>query len=1428
MPSLSRSDVPNRRILVIGSTRYQHHGDLLRVEEELDTVTVALALGASDSIDRVTDPDRRMLLESTVEVSQGCATDDLMILYYSGHGARHDRFYLLTNEAGQSPTSWFRTAVGVDDLVRALTLECKAAQILLIVDVCFAGAAAAEILQTVGEITEVLRGLVPVFVICASRPREEADQGALSAALSFALGNHGERFGGRNQRYLAIDEVMEAVSQYLKNYHPRQTAQWSTTNAEGRSQFFRNPHYRPELSPGLDLATQQAFVEHWLPKAKGADHASTGWYFTGRSEAVNDVATWLNRQQNQDAALIITGGPGSGKSALLGHIIALAEPEYHDAAAATGTASSSTIVLPELGVIDIAIHARHKLLADLVNDLSRSLGLLKADLTDVLDTVRKRPTKIVIVVDALDEADEVDTIVQRLLLPLTGHKNVFLIVGTRPDWVGTNPRFRALGNTCIEIDLDHPKYKDDDSVARYVERRLLAEEEPRKYTPYRNLSEIARRVALAVAARADNVFLVAHTAALALLAQPDPVDTRIPGWVETLPTGLDQAFNQYLSRLDSSSDHGVNAQSARDVLRALAFAQGEGLPWADLWASAATALAGRNITDKDIEYARAHVAPFIVESREDGRSVYRLYHEAVAQYLRRTVSDQNNARQQLFDALLARVPHHADGGKDWIHAHPYLKRHLSSFAADAGCLDVLTEQPHFLLAAEPHILSRQMRIQSGCPTPTDKLYLKKYGALRLLDYEARYRYLALEFAKEGMQQMLQPLVSRIRQDEWLPSWASWKPSDESNLFTGVSPITALNTATSPSIGTVVLIGLEDGTINIVHLEEGRVLDQWSPCGIDAVTHLALVDNPQGELLVAGFISGHVAVRNILTRQEYFQKADTQGISDLIQVQRDGGTACLIARDDRSLTLYTLPDLRLIKRRNDASPAHIYALAQVPSSSGNKIVVGSDTFHDGQQCAKKLSMWTLDLEPVWKSSGAIERLVYDIEVFHHMNNAYIATRDFVHSGEIWRVDDNKLTNIYSGFANCEDLRFYSTGDDTILYVRNQNNLFTTPVDLDESCPSLSHGPMPFRRVKKINGKRWSPIVEVYGQPCVVTASVAQVKLWNLAENADEAETEDGVFASEFRSLFVEDGGDGVIYCGTRDSKIVAFDGKTGSTLWVHQLSEHFRPVTSLTGYRDESAFTLLAACNNGIHVLDIVCGPAGERFIQTGDEILRLACCITQGRPQAFATVREEGAWSLRVWDITTQMEIEHRRPSGRHSFRLTSGQEDKPLTALAAHSRAEAIKVVFASRYAQVMAMAYPPTNQNPWADDFETWRVGPNDNSVITSLAYDKEGTHLAVGTSQSSIIVRNANTGEHLATSVKCHLERSPINALVFSQDGTGNLLVISGGDDGFIRSWSSDLTPRSQFFLGSAVVSINADQSGRLVVATHDGVVAMSGVF
>lgn len=88
---------------------------------------------------------------------------------------------------------------------------------------------------------------------------------------------------------------------------------------------------------------------------------------------------------------------------------------------------------------------------------------------------------------------------------------------------------------------------------------------------------------------------------------------------------------------------------------------------------------------------------------EDGRSTYRLYHQALADHLRDGI-DATALHHAIAEVLLTRVPGTLDGHRDWTRAHPYTLRHLATHAALAGEIDAMVPDADYLVYAEPDTL----------------------------------------------------------------------------------------------------------------------------------------------------------------------------------------------------------------------------------------------------------------------------------------------------------------------------------------------------------------------------------------------------------------------------------------------------------------------------------------------------------------------------------------------------------------------------------------------------------------------------------------------------------------------------------------------------------------------------------------------------
>src|SRR5207253_1193634 len=101
----------------------------------------------------------------------------------------------------------------------------------------------------------------------------------------------------------------------------------------------------------------------------------------------------------------------------------------------------------------------------------------------------------------------------------------------------------------------------------------------------------------------------------------------------------------------------------------------------------------------DLRALMREAGAFIVEAQAFDRSVYRLFHEALADYVRAQWWGMGDpeVHRRITEVLVALTPDLSESeDKNWAAAHPYTRAYLSSHAAKAGGLDPLIADPLFL------------------------------------------------------------------------------------------------------------------------------------------------------------------------------------------------------------------------------------------------------------------------------------------------------------------------------------------------------------------------------------------------------------------------------------------------------------------------------------------------------------------------------------------------------------------------------------------------------------------------------------------------------------------------------------------------------------------------------------------------------------
>jgi hypothetical protein len=676
---------------------------------------------------------------------------------------------------------------------------------------------------------------------------------------------------------------------------------------------------------------------HWSPKARGVEREATrGWYFTGRATILRDLAAWVAGGPADGQVRVVTGRPGSGKSAVLARLVTLSDPLYVDRVPDLDSAEETR---PPAGSIDVAVWARGKTIDDVVAAVAQATEL-DVDAPDALvNALLERAQPCTIVVDALDEAVEPAGIAGKLLRPLAADAagtGVRVLVGTRPG--REDELVDALGRGAVRFNLDQPPYLERADLVEFVRRRLLLAEDPTAVTPYRGQEELAGRVADAVADRAYPTFLVAQLTSRALVQAGEVVDVEAPGWRQGFPVTVADAMDAYLQRLaeaaDSEQERRASRRRLRELLTPLAYAQGAGLP-RGLWPAAATAMADRAYGPQEVEWLLDTAADYLVEQiTADGAPAYRLYHEALGEYLRPTGSGSELALQgRLVRALLETVPERADGtGHDWLAAHPYLAAHLATHAAAARLLDELLVEPGFLVVADPARLLRALPAASS-PAATEAARVYRLAVHQLRDRPVEERAAYLQLA--ARQQRADNLAIHIEQLgfalPWSTRWAAWQPMTAHHItgrHTGLVTTVAVGEVDGR---TIAITGGDDHTVRIWDLRDGMPIGQPLTGHTDSVTAVAVGELDGQPIAVTGSDDHTVRIWDLTARAPLGRPltGHTKPVTAVAVGDLDGQPIAVTGSYDRTVRVWNLPAGRA---RTIDIGARIQAIGYVPSSS----------------------------------------------------------------------------------------------------------------------------------------------------------------------------------------------------------------------------------------------------------------------------------------------------------------------------------------------------------------------------------------------------------------------------------------------------------------------------------------------------------------
>jgi WD40 repeat protein len=503
---------------------------------------------------------------------------------------------------------------------------------------------------------------------------------------------------------------------------------------------------------------------HFVVKGHGMDRPSwDGSFFTGRTNAITRLIEWLNGDMAH-RALVVTGQPGSGKSAVLGRLIILADAELRRKDLSIDDHSS----LPQVrGTIDYEVYARAKDTTQILSALLEAAGLdLDIDSVDeLLLAIPKSGRKLTILIDGLDEAVQPERVALELLRPLLDSNpgiGIRLLIGTRPHLV----RKLAVPTEAI-IDLDDPEYFHLEDLVEYAQRWLLLTSDPVANSPYRADPILSRQLAEAIAERAGRVFLVAQLTARAFAQDASMFGLSRSSWRGPFPTNVGAAMDAYLTRTGDSD-------RSRELLMPLAFAEGNGLPPGPLWASLATAMGTSRYSEQDVlrllsrSPARDLLEPVPLEG---GEQHYRLFHEALAEYLRSVVPHPKPERA-ITTTLINSVPESPDGSRNWFQASEYVREHLPAHAINSGDFEKLVNDAGFLLAGFPDQMLRALSTGGmRSVRRTAAIYRGAVHHLRTAPAYVAASQLELHARQQGHDQLADQVAGLSIERQWSTKWA---------------------------------------------------------------------------------------------------------------------------------------------------------------------------------------------------------------------------------------------------------------------------------------------------------------------------------------------------------------------------------------------------------------------------------------------------------------------------------------------------------------------------------------------------------------------------------------------------------------------------------------------------------------------------------
>jgi hypothetical protein len=670
----------------VGTYTNPAYGDLPNAGAGVDTFRGLL--GAGFVGEPLHDPDEaraRAFLGSIEPATHG----QPLVVLWTGHGtvAPDGAFQLLAADSGAGPMDGLSLRE-----VAGRAAESAAGQLLIVLDTCFSG-------QGVPSATDVATSVMAarrpdskhvwVGVLASCLPTETAIEGVFGEQLRRLL-KDGPTTPHQRRRWSVHNEFVQG-----EDLGAALVAEW---NSEVQQPVFRRDGSGWWMFPNplFDAGAPEVVVEHLLLAARGGAVDEAYSWFTGRRAEVNTVVDWV--VSGLPGLRVVTGSAGTGKSAIAGRVVSLANPQERKRLASQGEWRHAD---PGARSVSAHVHARGRTVDQVAEWLDGQLvraGVLVPDesgrrnAAQLIGSLQKAIASAggplpVLVIDGLDEArGQAFTIARDLLTRLAPY--AVIVVATRDLPAPEDDPSRTLIGALDPIEmlnLDAEQWVDSGraALADYVVARLIGVDQRM------DSLAIAEHMQRAASDGGEFPFLLARLVTDQLRA--NPLDTSVVGWQVRVADTMDMAFDQDLAKVPPPSHRilpadGSPIRFARQLLSALTWAFGSGFPDAE-WTAVAAALSSTEAGPADIDWVLDHLGRYVVQDGERGVAVYRMAHQGLADRLRSFTA----APDQMFDpaaplvarALLGRYHNLLAAGVPATQ-HSYLWYHGWRHAAAAG------------------------------------------------------------------------------------------------------------------------------------------------------------------------------------------------------------------------------------------------------------------------------------------------------------------------------------------------------------------------------------------------------------------------------------------------------------------------------------------------------------------------------------------------------------------------------------------------------------------------------------------------------------------------------------------------------------------------------------------------------------------------